>query len=84
MKTAETANMSIDTTEKDARAKVGDIVMILGFSGSQYKSEQELIGKTGKVTFIDSTGAIHGTWGGISLLPDDDYVVCFGENDGQG
>jgi hypothetical protein len=76
--------MSIETTEKDARAEVGDIVMILGFSGSQYKSEKELIGKTGKVTFIDSTGAIHGTWGGISLLPDDDYVVCFGENDGQG
>ena len=67
--------MSIETSEKDARAKVGDIVMILGFSGSQYRSEKELIGKTGKVTLMEMTLRIHGTWGGISLLPDDDYVV---------
>lgn len=63
----------------DARAKVGDTVVIGGFKcdddGSLPQSERSLIGKTGKVTLVDDAGAIHGTWGGISLLPCDDYHV---------
>jgi len=63
----------------DARAKVGDTVVIEGFKcdmdGSLPETERSLIGKTGKVTLVDDSGAIHGTWGGISLLPNDDYHV---------
>lgn len=34
-------------------------------------------GKTGKVLYIDSANQIHGTWGGLALIPDKDsfYVV---------
>ena len=63
----------------EARAIVGDTVVIEGFKcdqdGSLPTTERSLIGKTGKVTMIDDSGAIHGTWGGISLLPNDDYHV---------
>lgn len=63
----------------DAKARVGDTVVIEGFKcdrdGSLPATERSLIGKTGKVTMIDDSGAIHGTWGGISLLPCDDYHV---------
>lgn len=63
----------------DARAKVGDTVKIVGFkcdsNGDIPETERRLIGKTGKVTLIDDSGAIHGTWGGISLLPCDVYHV---------
>jgi hypothetical protein len=66
-------------TKNDARAKVGDVVMIDGFEpnsdGSLPRTEMTLIGKTGRVQLIDDSGAIHGTWGGISLLPCDDYHI---------
>lgn len=58
-----------------ARAKVGDTIKIVQFSGDCYESERRLIGKTGVVEYIDDLGAIHGTWGGLSLLPEDDYIV---------
>jgi hypothetical protein len=58
-----------------ARAAVGDTVKILGFSGDCYESERRLIGKTGIVEYIDDIGAIHGTWGSLSLLPEDNYIV---------
>ena len=63
----------------DARAKLGDVVYIDGFApdenGSIPEQEKSLIGKTGTVTLIDDIGAIHGTWGGLSLLPIDSYHV---------
>ena len=58
-----------------AKAKVGDTIKIIGFSGDCYESELKLIGATGVVEYIDDLGAIHGTWGGLSLLPEDDYIV---------
>jgi hypothetical protein len=27
------------------------------------------------VEYIDDMGAIHGTWGGLSLLPEDNYII---------
>jgi hypothetical protein len=58
-----------------AKAKIGDTIKIIGFSGDCYESELKLIGATGVVEYIDDLGAIHGTWGGLSLLPEDDYIV---------
>ena len=58
-----------------ARAKVGDTIKIVQFSGDCYESERRLIGETGVVEYIDDMGAIHGTWGGLSLLPEDNYIV---------
>ena len=58
-----------------ARANVGDTIKIVQFSGDCYESERRLIGKTGVVEYIDDLGAIHGTWGGLALLPEDDYIV---------
>lgn len=58
-----------------AKAKVGDTIKIISFSGDCYESERRLIGKTGVVEYIDDLGAIHGTWGGLSLLPEDDYII---------
>ena len=73
------------TTREDARAKVGDTIKIIGFAGEIYDSERKLIGKTGVVTDIDSTGALIGTWGGLSILPEDDYIVIKeADNDEEG
>ena len=67
------------TTKKDARAKAGDTIMIDGFAadldGTIPESESRLIGKTGVVTFVGGMGDLHGTWGGIGILPNDQYHV---------
>ena len=60
-------------------AKVGDKIRILGFQpdsdGSLPMSERRLIGKEGQVEYIDDRGNLHGTWGGIAILPEDKYEV---------
>lgn len=67
------------TSKKDARAKEGDAIMIDGFAtdrdGTIPESERRLIGKTGVVTFVGGMGDLHGTWGGLGILPNDQYHV---------
>ena len=67
------------TTKKDARAKEGDTIMIDGFAadldGTIPESEKRLIGKSGVVTYVGGMGDLHGTWGGIGILPNDQYQV---------
>ena len=62
-----------------ARAKVGDMVRITAIApnadGTHDTQAERLIGKVGRVEHVDSIGAIHGTWGGLSLLPQDGYEV---------
>lgn len=57
-----------------AKAKIGDHIVIKGFEGDE-PSADKYIGKTGVVEIIDDMGIIHGTWGGLGLLPEDDYEV---------
>ena len=59
---------------KMVKAKIGDRVVIKGFAGDE-PSADKYIGKTGVVESIDDMGIIHGTWGGLGLLPEDDYEV---------
>lgn len=46
---------------------VGDIIVIL-----QMKSEPNYEGKLGRVELIDDQGQIHGTWGGLAIIPSED------------
>lgn len=34
--------------------------------------ERDYIGRDGKVLFVDDMGDLHGTWGGLSLIPNVD------------
>lgn len=34
--------------------------------------EPQYTGKEGMITFIDSIGQLHGTWGGCAVFPDTD------------
>lgn len=61
------------------KAKVGDTIKILGFEpdsdGKIYVYEAIHIGKIGKVTSIGEMGELHGTWGEISIRPEDKYEI---------
>lgn len=69
-------------SKTNIKARVGDTIRITGiktettmFPGGVDHQAEKMIGKTGTVTFIDSTGALFGTWGGLSVLPEDEYVI---------
>lgn len=44
--------------------KVGDTIRIIYMSG-----EPHYCGRVGVVTHIDSMGQLHGTWGGLAVIP---------------
>jgi len=48
-------------------AKVGDTIRILKMEG-----EPNYSGKEGVVQYIDSLGQLHGTWGGLAVIPGTD------------
>jgi len=53
-------------------SKVGSIVKILRLEG---EDEGYLFSKTGVVEFIDDAGQLHGTWGGVAIIPDKDSFL---------
>ena len=46
---------------------IGDKIRIIYMSG-----EPRYTDKTGIVEFIDDMGQIHGSWGGLAIIPDED------------
>lgn len=63
----------------DAQPKIGQKIKIISLSpdakGNPDPAEQRYIGKTGVINYIGEDGTIWGTWGGIGLLPCDNYEV---------
>ena len=47
--------------------KVGTKIRIIWMEG-----EPNYHGREGTVTFIDSIGQLHGTWGGLAVIPSTD------------
>lgn len=65
-----------------AKAKIGDKIVIKHLTVDPRATEY--VGKTGIVESINELGDIAGTWGSLSLLPEDDYeVLAEGENCSQ-
>ena len=56
-------------------AKIGDRIRINHLEGEDNRYD----GKEGIVTRIDDMGQLHGTWGGLAIIPDeDDYTIING------
>ena len=57
-------------------ANVGDKIRII-----YMVDEPQYRGREGIVTSIDDMGQLHGTWGGLTVIPgEDDYIVLEEEN----
>ena len=60
--------------------KVGDKLRIVNMKynpsikGDKEACEAHKV-KEGRVTMIDSIGQMHGTWGGLAVIPDEDEFV---------
>lgn len=56
--------------------KLGDKIRII-----EMKGEPEYTGKLGEVTVIDGIGQLHGTWGGLAIIPEEDTFEIIKENE---
>ena len=72
----------------DAQPKIGQKIKIISLSpnakGIPDPAEKEYIGKTGIINYIDDVGTIWGTWGGIGILPCDNYEIINKEGEWYG
>lgn len=72
----------------DAQPKIGQKIKIISLSpnyqGIPDPAEKEYIGKTGIINYIDDAGTIWGTWGGIGILPCDNYEIINKEGERYG
>ena len=53
--------------------KVGDVIRII-----EMKDEPCYTGRCGKVVKIDDAGQVHGTWGGLAIIPSVDEIEIIG------
>ena len=52
--------------------KVGERIRIIHLKGEDSNYD----GKMGTIEYIDSLGQLHGSWGGVAIIPQmDDYYV---------
>ena len=59
--------------QRDSRYKVGQRVHIIHLQGEDNRYD----GKEGVVEYIAGIGQLHGTWGGLAIIPEADsfYVI---------
>ena len=64
--------------------KVGDIIKILWVDDCGYdRVVNSYIGLEGIVQFIDSIGQLHGTWGGLAIIPGTDKFKVINNNENK-
>lgn len=44
------------------------------------KDEPEYDSREGTITFIDAVGQLHGTWGGLAVIPEEDEFEVIKED----
>ena len=54
--------------------QIGDIIRIIRMedAGGRDTKTKDYEGRSGTVEFIDSIGQLHGTWGGLAIIPEVD------------
>jgi len=58
---------------RNEKAKVGDTIKITRLDDPYDKTYP---GRTGEVKWIDDAGQLHGTWGGLAVIPEvDKYTI---------
>lgn len=54
--------------------KVGDKIRIIHLTGENGRYD----GREGSVKYIDAIGQLHGTWGDLAVIPEEDEFVVIG------
>ncbi len=61
----------IPVLKMDKKARVGDVLHIIKMddTGGKDSAARMYTGKSGIITSIDDAGQLHGTWGGLAVIP---------------
>lgn len=54
------------------KTKIGDKIRIIRLEDPY---DQTYSGKEGYITHIDDAGQLHGTWGGLAVIPEEDEFI---------
>ena len=54
--------------------RVGDKIRIIHLTGEDSRYDES----EGTVEYIDAIGQLHGTWGGLAVIPEEDEFVVIG------
>jgi hypothetical protein len=55
--------------------KIGDKIRII-----EMKGEESYNGREGVIEFIDGLNQLHGTWGGLAVIPEQDTIELINGN----
>ena len=61
------------------KVKIGDSIKVIKMEG-----EPDYSNRVGTVTAIDGIGQLHGTWGGLAIIPEKDTHQILKENNNNG
>ena len=61
------------------KVKIGDSIKVIKMEG-----EPDYSNRVGTVTAIDGIGQLHGTWGGLAIIPEKDTYQVLKENNDNG
>ena len=61
------------------KVKIGDLIKVI-----KMEEEPEYSNRVGTVTAIDGIGQLHGTWGGLAIIPEKDTYQILKENNNNG
>lgn len=61
------------------KVKIGDLIKVI-----KMKGEPDYSNRVGTVTAIDGIGQLHGTWGGLAIIPEKDTYEILKENNNNG
>lgn len=61
------------------KVKIGDSIKVIKMEG-----EPDYSNRVGTVTAIDGIGQLHGTWGGLAIIPEKDTYEILKENNNNG
>ncbi len=61
------------------KVKIGDLIKVIKMEG-----EPDYSNRVGTVTAIDGIGQLHGTWGGLAIIPEKDTYQILKENNNNG
>lgn len=61
------------------KVKIGDLIKVIKMEG-----DPDYSNRVGTVTAIDGIGQLHGTWGGLAIIPEKDTYQVLKENNNNG
>lgn len=65
----------MDITEMEFKRKMGQHLIGKTIRIDEMEDEPRYVGRIGVVEYVDDIGQLHGTWGGLAVIPGTDHFT---------